>query len=82
MSAFGRLQRSVRRAAAGVSRRTEVAVGLVLVFGGLVLLREIGQILGGRAAGSESMPGGLLGLLVAAAALGLALGLRLIHSGF
>lgn len=81
MSAFGRLQRSVRRAATGVSRRTEVAIGLVLVFGGLVLLREIVEALSGGAGGAET-PAAIVGLLIAGAAVGLALGLRLIHTGF
>lgn len=82
MSGLARLGRSFGRAVARATRRVEVAAGLVLTFVGLVMLREIGDIISGAQAVSGASPIVPTILLAVGAALAIGFGTRFIFKGF
>jgi len=82
MNALARLTRAVGRAVVGATRRVEVAAGLVLTFVGLVMLRELGDILSGVQPVSGASPVVPIILLAAAAAAAIGFGVRFIFKGF
>jgi hypothetical protein len=82
MSGLARLGRAAGRAVVRATRRMEVAAGLVLTFGGLVMLREIGDILSGAQQVSGASPAVPIGLLAVGAAVAIGFGVRFIFKGF
>lgn len=82
MSAFGRLGRSLGRAAGGVTHRMQAALGLVLTFVGLIMLREIGDILSGARPVTGTSPAVAIGLLAVGALVAIGFGVRFIFRGF
>lgn len=82
MSGLPRLGRSLGRAVVRATRRMEVAAGLLLTFGGLVMLREIGDIVSGAQPVSGASPIVPIILLSVGAALAIGFGVRFIFKGF
>lgn len=82
MSGLARLGRSLGRAVARATRRVEVAAGLVLTFVGLVMLREIGDIVSGAQPVTGASPIAPIVLLAVAAAAAIGFGVRFIFKGF
>lgn len=82
MSGLARLGRSFGQAVVRATRRVEVAAGLVLTFAGLVMLREIGDIISGAQPVSGASPVVPVVLLAVGAVATLGFGLRFIFKGF
>ena len=82
MSGLGRLGRALGRAVVRTTRRMETAVGLVLTFVGIVMLREIGDILSGAQEVSGASPAVVIVLLAVVAACAIGFGVRFIFKGF
>jgi hypothetical protein len=82
MSGLARLGRSLGRAVVRATRRVEVAAGLVLSFGGLVMLREIGDIIAGAQPVSGASPVVPIVLLAVGALVAIGFGVRFIFKGF
>lgn len=82
MSGLARLGRSLGRAVARTTRRMEAAVGLVLTFVGLVMLREIGDIISGAQPVSGASPIAPIILLAVGALVAIGFGVRFIFKGF
>ena len=82
MSGLARLGRAAGRAVVRATRRMEVAAGLVLTFGGLVMLREIGDIISGAQQVTGAHPIAPIILLAVGAAAAIGFGVRFIFKGF
>lgn len=74
--------RATGKAAAGTARTIEVAVGTVLLFVAIYILREIGQILSGQQAVSGASPTVVVVFLVVAGIAVAAYGFHVIRKGF
>lgn len=59
-----------------------MAVGMLLVFGGIYLVREAGQVLGGTQQVTGVSEGVAVALLLVAAALAVFFGFRIARKGF
>lgn len=74
--------RSAGETTTGTARTIEVAVGTVLLFVALYILREIGQILAGEQAVSGASPALVVVFLAVAGVLVAAYGFHIIRKGF
>jgi len=82
VSGLASLGRAAGRAVVRATRRMEVAVGLVLTFVGLVMLREIGDILSGAQQVTGAHPIAPIILLAVGAAAAIGFGVQFIFKGF
>lgn len=76
------LGRSLGRAVVRATRRVEVAAGLALIFVGLVMLREIGDIIFGAQPVSGASPIARIIPLAVVAAAAIGFGVQFIFKGF